>query len=296
MKCEYNCGNDGRYQLKSGKWCCEKSVNSCPTIKQKSSDGLRLAYKEGRRDTSQFSGVRGWSNGKTAETDPRVRAKYTTPDSLLKDDTHFTASVKRAFGLVREYKCNKCGNSGEWQGEHLSLHIHHLDGNNRNNIKENLIYLCPNCHAQTENFGSKQRKIRNYQIISETNFVKALKESNNIREALISLNLFPMGANYDRANRLMKKYDIDKVKFIDDTANEVTRKRYPREPKYCECGKQIKYKSTMCSNCFNNSPHRRKVVDRPSKETLLWDVKELGYSGTARKYGVSDNSIRKWLK
>jgi transposase-like protein len=31
-------------------------------------------------------------------------------------------------------------------------------------------------------------------------------------------------------------------------------------------------------------------------EILLKDIEELGYSGTGRKYGVSDNSIRKWIK
>ena len=38
----------------------------------------------------------------------------------------------------------------------------------------------------------------------------------------------------------------------------------------------------------------RKVV-RPNKETLIKDVEENGYSATGRKYGVSDNAIRKWL-
>jgi hypothetical protein len=39
---------------------------------------------------------------------------------------------------------------------------------------------------------------------------------------------------------------------------------------------------------------KRKVV-RPNKETLIKDVEENGYLATGRKYGVSDNSIRKWL-
>ena len=39
----------------------------------------------------------------------------------------------------------------------------------------------------------------------------------------------------------------------------------------------------------------RKVV-RPDKEILIKDVEEIGYSATGRKYGVSDNAIRKWLK
>jgi hypothetical protein len=29
---------------------------------------------------------------------------------------------------------------------------------------------------------------------------------------------------------------------------------------------------------------------------LINEVNELGYAGTGRKYGVSDNSIRKWIK
>lgn len=43
---------------------------------------------------------------------------------------------------------------------------------------------------------------------------------------------------------------------------------------------------------FNN----RKIKERPSKEVLLNEIKELGYSGTGRKYGVSDNTIRKWVR
>ena len=39
-----------------------------------------------------------------------------------------------------------------------------------------------------------------------------------------------------------------------------------------------------------------KVKNRPKKEDLENNIKELGYVGTGKKYGVSDNSIRKWLK
>jgi len=37
-------------------------------------------------------------------------------------------------------------------------------------------------------------------------------------------------------------------------------------------------------------------MNRPSKDVLLNEVKENGYSAIGRKYGVSDNAIRKWLK
>jgi len=44
-----------------------------------------------------------------------------------------------------------------------------------------------------------------------------------------------------------------------------------------------------------NYKNKRKV-DRPSLKQLLQEVKELGYRGTGRKYEVSDNAVRKWIK
>ena len=40
---------------------------------------------------------------------------------------------------------------------------------------------------------------------------------------------------------------------------------------------------------------RRKVV-RPPVEVIRIEVEQLGYSAVGRKYGVSDNAIRKWTK
>lgn len=53
-----------------------------------------------------------------------------------------------------EYKCSCCGIT-EWNGKPLTLQLHHINGNNRDNRLENLTFLCPNCHSQTDNFSSK---------------------------------------------------------------------------------------------------------------------------------------------
>lgn len=37
-------------------------------------------------------------------------------------------------------------------------------------------------------------------------------------------------------------------------------------------------------------------VDRPDYESLCNDIDKLGYVGTGKKFGVSDNAIRKWKK
>ena len=41
---------------------------------------------------------------------------------------------------------------------------------------------------------------------------------------------------------------------------------------------------------------KQRKVDRPPYEELVSEINELGYVGTGKKYGVSDNSIRKWVK
>jgi transposase-like protein len=42
--------------------------------------------------------------------------------------------------------------------------------------------------------------------------------------------------------------------------------------------------------------NRKRKSPRPSLDILLNEVQELGYCATGRKYGVTDNAIRKWIK
>ena len=44
------------------------------------------------------------------------------------------------------------------------------------------------------------------------------------------------------------------------------------------------------------SKHARKVKERPPKTELLKALETMSYCALGRKYGVSDNAIRKWLK
>lgn len=92
---------------------------------------------------------------------------------------------------------------------------------------------------------------------------------------------------------------ITSVFGIDDlcsTQSGTTKKR----KYFCsDCGEEKKTKqSKRCFQCSIKLERKRnrKVKDRPSLEQLLRDVEELGYCGTGRKYDVSDNAIRKWIK
>lgn len=57
--------------------------------------------------------------------------------------------------------------------------------------------------------------------------------------------------------------------------------------------------SVQCAARFNRlgkPDFAARRVERPPWEQLLREVEELGWLGTGRKYGVSDNAIRKWVR
>jgi 5-methylcytosine-specific restriction endonuclease McrA len=63
--------------------------------------------------------------------------------------------------------------------------------------------------------------------------------------------------------------------------------------KTCECGKIIQKTSKTCEDCWHI---KNRKIERPNTEVLKEELKESSYSAIGRKYGVSDNTIRKWVK
>tara|TARA_A100000172_G_C2975667_1_gene87539 strand:- start:34 stop:405 length:372 start_codon:yes stop_codon:yes gene_type:complete len=54
-----------------------------------------------------------------------------------------------------EPKCAVCGLLF-WQQENIPLELDHIDGDHNNNNLKNLQLICPNCHAQTDNYRVKK--------------------------------------------------------------------------------------------------------------------------------------------
>jgi hypothetical protein len=64
--------------------------------------------------------------------------------------------IKRYLTDRFGYFCSECGISN-YNNKPIVLEIEHKDGNSTNNQPDNVCFLCPNCHSQTDTYKAKNR-------------------------------------------------------------------------------------------------------------------------------------------
>lgn len=124
-------------------------------------------YDELNARSKKFAKKRDFKNSlwRVKDTTSRNKNGYITDHKIWCQELFagriLTASEKIKRHLYaagfKENKCECCGIT-EWNGKPISCQLHHIDGNPQNNKLENLQILCPNCHTQTDNYGSKNAK------------------------------------------------------------------------------------------------------------------------------------------
>lgn len=81
-------------------------------------------------------------------------------------------------------------------------------------------------------------------------------------------------------------------------AEDITKVVLPTIEKTCtRCGKVYKTKRNTQLHCSSTCAFiSSRKVERPSKEELFEDMANMTWLAIGRKYGVSDNAVRKWAK
>jgi len=154
-------------------------------------------------------------------------------------------------------------------------------------IEENLInYMCEICG----NVGDWMGHTISLEL-DHKNGVNNDNRLNNLR--FLCPNCHATTPTYSGKNKALK----NKAKNNDSNIPETTNSKTIYCCKCCNKKLTKQRKTGLCEDCFKKIEQvkQRKVV-RPSYEQLLVDKETMSMLAVGRKYDVSDNSIRKWIK
>lgn len=223
-------------------------------------------------------------------------------DDILNNKTPYYSGklIKR---LIREgiknNICEKCGIEN-WNNEPLTMQLHHIDGNSKNNLLNNLQVLCPNCHSQTDNYaGRKMKKVPKIKSMGEIQQSKTLHGISEDGQRY-----------YDGYGGYKILCPECKTNFM-TTSSKLCRECYQRLRKQPKISKEELYK--LVDHNSYNAVAEILGVDRntvsawyeyyikqdimPNRDELKNELRNLkSFVGVGRIFNVTDNAVRKWCK
>lgn len=186
-----------------------------------------------------------WSKGKTSLEDKRIKSTGNTYKDVFSEDSSANATYVKSLIIRKEllpYKCSVCSMNPLWNGKELKLQMDHINGNKRDQRLENLRMICPNCHSQTETFGSKNKSKGSP---PEEKIISVIKSTYSITEAIRELGI--------------NQINFKKLKNIIEV-NNIVQISKEKQTKFCtNCNQKYDSKSEkFCSrDCvieFTNNP------------------------------------------
>ena len=229
--------------------------------------------KEYELDVSHFTGQR-------VNIGNKLNAHNTKPCSAFLTENSYIRSTSLKHKILKEglkvYRCEKCG-INSWNGEQIVLQLHHINGDSTDNRLENLMFLCPNCHSQTENYcGTRNQRYETRYYCKGCG-----KEMEQPTKTQFCDECYELMSHEETIGQLEEKKIYNKTIYG-----------------YCSnCGQPLhcKTKHGLCAKCVG-SVINRKLHEWPSKEELQELINTTPFTRIGQMFGVSDNAIRKWCK
>jgi len=323
--CEYGCGKIAKFVLKNGKCCCSLSSNSCDKVRERNSLGSlkrryekgehplkgRIAWNHGMQMSEDF--CRKVSNGLKGKINKGCHNPLTEDGLILKKKKLSDIAKKRKIGGYKQgsgrgkhgwYKGYWCDSS--WELAWVIYNLEHgikfernkcrfeYDWNGENHYYVPDFILEDGTYVEIKGWITEQTKVK----LLACPTVLVLYEKDMM--PFIEFAKEKYGKNF------INQYENNPYKNKKCLCGKELGKtnksgkcslcgRYKKKDKVCLCGNKLSKNniSGRCEKCARIATRR---VERPLEEILIKQTKELGFCKTGRIYGVSDNTIRKWLR
>lgn len=98
--------------------------------------------------------------GKASNKGKRFAPKKTDEEFFCEDSNTCRQNVKKRIikNNIIPYQCSECGLKDMWNNKKITLQLEHKNGIPNDNRLDNLCFLCPNCHSQTDTYAGKRFK------------------------------------------------------------------------------------------------------------------------------------------
>lgn len=206
---------------------------------------------------------------------------------LIKYKNVTSSTVKRIIykNRLKDKICEQCKCSDYWNNLPLTLELHHIDGDCKNNKFDNLQILCPNCHSQTTNFRKKKK-------ITEESILAACTGAKSINQIILNLQRHASGALYKRIEDVIIRHGIDIPKYNYSKPKSCVKVVKEPTSKPCKhCGKEFIPKTkyvTLCSSACRSLNSAKWIITDIDHVINL--VKVLGWTQAAIKLGIQSKS------
>lgn len=202
----------------------------------------------------------------------KANKKFSDEETFCENSNIGRANLKEKI-IKRKlipYKCASCGIINEYNGKPISLQLHHINGVYNDNRLENLVFLCPNCHSQTENYSGKRKNILKKQKAEKK------KELNNLIET---------------RKKSLEKFNLFKYGWVSEVAREwkTSRTQVKRWiKKYYPNLEYLKFKPNP--TCSISAEERIKFLNNLDKSQNNWVFK------VAKEWNISLKATISWMK
>jgi hypothetical protein len=133
---------------------CRNSRVFSDQTKEKKSFISKRKWLDGSYSLVDWDNVNGDTNKKNKILKTWEKKSY---DRLFNGEKLHIQTLRKLLIKDVDNCCEICNNS-IWLDIPITLEVHHIDGDNKNNELKNLQILCPNCHSQTDNYKAKNIK------------------------------------------------------------------------------------------------------------------------------------------
>jgi hypothetical protein len=181
------------------------------------------------------------------------------------------------------------------------------------------LYNLDTSHFENKSYQNKNAFINNKKPISEILVENSTYNTTNLKDRLYKEGLKErkceicgqgeewngkhMSLILDHINGISNDHRLDNLRIVCPNCNATLethcrgaykKNKKPKTYKTCECGNIIKEK--RANHCVKCALIKQRKVERPPYEQLLDEIKKSSYVQVGKKYDVSDNTIRKWIK